>query len=75
MSCSAAAEQYEEAAKQFRDDVAVNPSDTEEAIWAFLSEAKLAGSSKARQHFLQVVLALQHRSASLMLSTSHILKA
>ncbi|CAL5221290.1 g3456 [Coccomyxa viridis] len=48
------AEQYEEAAKQFRDDVAVNPSDTEEAIWAFLSEAKLMGSSKARQQFLQV---------------------
>ena len=58
MSCSATAELYEEAAKQFRDDVAVNPSDTEESIWAFLSEAKLMGSFKARQQFLQVVLAL-----------------
>ena len=57
-SCSATAEQYEEAAKQFRDDVAVNPSDTEEAIWAFLSEAKLLGSSEARQQFLQVGTAL-----------------
>lgn len=55
-SNSADAEQYEEAAKQFRDDVAVNPSDTEEAIWAFLSEAKLMGASKARQQFLQVAL-------------------
>lgn len=25
--------QYEEGAKQFRDDVAVNPNDTEESIW------------------------------------------
>ena len=25
--------QYEEGARQFRDDVAVNPSDTEESIW------------------------------------------
>ena len=58
VSYSAAAELYEEAAKQFRDDVAVNPSDTEEAIWAFLSEAKLMGSAKARQQFLQVAPAL-----------------
>ena len=48
------AEQYEEAAAQFRDDVAVNPADTEEAIWAFLAEAKLLGADKARQQFLQV---------------------
>ena len=39
---------------QFRDDVAVNPSDTEEAIWAFLAEAKLLGASPARRQFLQV---------------------
>lgn len=39
---------------QFRDDVAVNPSDTEEAIWAFLSEARLLGASQARRQFLQV---------------------
>ncbi|BDA43529.1 hypothetical protein COCOBI_04-5410 [Coccomyxa sp. Obi] len=36
-------QQYEEASKQFRDDVAVNPNDTEEAIWAFLAEAQLVG--------------------------------
>lgn len=56
MFCSAHAEEYEEAAQQFRDDVAVNPADTEEAIWAFLSEVKLIGASKARQQFLQVGL-------------------
>ena len=51
------AEQYEEAARQFRDDVAVNPADTEEAIWAFLAEAKLLGAERARQQFLQVFVA------------------
>jgi len=45
---------YEEGAKQFRDDVAVNPSDTEEAIWAFLCEAQLMGAERARSQFLQV---------------------
>jgi hypothetical protein len=57
---SAHAERYEDAAQQFRDDVAVNPADTEEAIWAFLSEAKLIGASKARQQFLQVGLFIIH---------------
>jgi lipoprotein NlpI len=32
------AERYQEGADQFRRDVAVNPNDTEEAIWAFLCE-------------------------------------
>lgn len=41
-------------AVQFRDDVAVNPNDTEESIWAFLCEAQLAGPETARQQFLQV---------------------
>jgi len=36
---------YAEAAAQFRRDVSVNPSDTEEAIWAFLSESRLYGDS------------------------------
>ncbi|GAX80175.1 hypothetical protein CEUSTIGMA_g7613.t1 [Chlamydomonas eustigma] len=45
---------YEEGAKQFRDDVAVNPSDTEEAIWAFLCEAQLIGAEEARTQFLKV---------------------
>lgn len=43
-----------EGALQFRDDVAVNPNDTEEAIWAFLCEAKLFGHEAARRNFLQV---------------------
>lgn len=46
--------QYEEAAKQFRDDVAVNPNDTEEAIWAFLSECRFLGPEVARSNFLKV---------------------
>jgi lipoprotein NlpI len=44
----------QEGAQQFRDDVAVNPNDTEEAIWAFLFEAQLVGPEQARQQFLQV---------------------
>ena len=63
MFCSANAEQYEEAARQFRDDVAVNPADTEEAIWAFLSEAKIIGLAKARQQFLQVASSPSHAVA------------
>lgn len=48
-------EQFEAAAQQFRADVAVNPDDTEEAIWAFLAEAALEGSPEAaRLRFLQV---------------------
>lgn len=45
---------FQEGAKQFRDDVAVNPSDTEESIWAFLCEAQLYGPDKARQDILKV---------------------
>lgn len=37
-----------------RDDVAVNPNDTEESIWAFLCEAQLDGPEAARQRMLQV---------------------
>lgn len=36
-----------------RDDVAVNPNDTEESIWAFLCEAQLEGVEAARAKFLQ----------------------
>ena len=32
------AERFEDGSQQFRRDVAVNPSDTEEAIWAYLCE-------------------------------------
>lgn len=47
---------WEAGAKQFRDDVAVNPSDTEEAIWAFMCEARLWGPERARAQFLEVPL-------------------
>ena len=46
--------QYAEAAQQFRDDVAVNPNDTEEAIWCFLSECRMVGPEVARTNFLKV---------------------
>ena len=48
------AEDYEKAAQQFRDDVAVNPNDTEEAIWAYLSECRTLGVDAARQQLLNV---------------------
>lgn len=35
-------------------DVAVNPNDTEESIWAFLCEAQLIGPEAARQQMLKV---------------------
>ncbi|GBG70902.1 hypothetical protein CBR_g8203 [Chara braunii] len=47
-------DQFEEAARQFREDVAVNPNDTEEAIWCFLAEARIHGPDEARRAFLQV---------------------
>jgi len=47
-------ERFEEGARQFRDDVAVNPNDTEESIWAFLCEAQLVGPEKAREQLLKV---------------------
>lgn len=48
------AEEYEKAAQQFRNDVAVNPNDTEEAIWAYLSECQTLGVDTARQQLLKV---------------------
>eukprot|EP00270_Netrium_digitus_P017637 TRINITY_DN6520_c0_g1_i2.p1 TRINITY_DN6520_c0_g1~~TRINITY_DN6520_c0_g1_i2.p1 ORF type:complete len:303 (+),score=44.84 TRINITY_DN6520_c0_g1_i2:192-1100(+) len=48
------ADRFEEAAQQFRDDVAVNPNDTEEAIWCFFSEARLTSVESARKHLLLV---------------------
>lgn len=38
--------------------MAVNPADTEEAIWAFMCEARLWGPQRARDHFLEVRRAL-----------------
>ncbi|KAF5832467.1 hypothetical protein DUNSADRAFT_11634 [Dunaliella salina] len=45
---------FPEAAEQFRSDVAVNPRNTEEAIWAFISEARMDGPSQAQANFVQV---------------------
>ena len=47
---------FEEGAQQFRRDVAVNPNDTEEAVWAFLCEARLpgVGVEGARRNLLKV---------------------
>ncbi|KAF6997042.1 hypothetical protein CFC21_013300 [Triticum aestivum] len=47
---------FEDAAEQFRLDVAANPNDTEESIWCFLSEAQLYGVDGARNRFLEVGL-------------------
>ena len=51
------AERYTEGSQQFRKDVAVNPNDTEEALWAFLCEArdpKGEGFDAARKNLLKV---------------------
>jgi hypothetical protein len=50
------AERLREGSAQFRRDVAVNPNDTEEAVWAFLCEArdKDIGFEKAREDLLVV---------------------
>ena len=50
------AERLQEGSAQFRRDVAVNPNDTEEAVWAFLCEArdKDIGFEKAREDLLVV---------------------
>ena len=45
---------YAEGATQFRDDVAVNPNDTEESIWALLCEARLQGFAAAQANMLRV---------------------
>lgn len=47
-------DRFAEGAAQFRDDVAVNPNDTEESIWAFLCESALQGPEAARRSMLQV---------------------
>jgi len=51
---------------QFRDDVAVNPNDTEESIWSFLCEAQTEGPEAARAKFLEVRL-LEECGASVAL--------
>lgn len=46
------ADRFDEGAKQFRDDVALNPTDTEESIWAMLCEARILGFEEARKQML-----------------------
>lgn len=48
------ADRFEEGAKQFRDDVALNPDDTEESIWAMLCEAQTVGFDQARKQMLNM---------------------
>ena len=50
------AERLQEGSAQFRRDVAVNPNDTEEAVWAFLCEARdpAVGFERARANLLAV---------------------
>lgn len=48
------ADRFEDAARQFKDDVAENPRDTEEAIWNYLSEAREVGSERARANIIRI---------------------
>ena len=45
---------YENASKQFGRDVLVNPNDVEEAVWKFISDAKVSGKEEARKKFSKV---------------------
>ena len=55
-------DEFREAEKQFREDVKVNPNDTEEAAWAFLSQMRKGGGegdvsstlNKAREEFVEL---------------------
>ncbi|KAH7434709.1 hypothetical protein KP509_06G031500 [Ceratopteris richardii] len=47
------ANRFAEGAVQFREDVAVNPNDTEESIWCFICEARVQGVENARKQFLE----------------------
>jgi lipoprotein NlpI len=47
-------ERFDDGSEQFRRDVAANPNDTEESIWAFACEAQSAGFEKARDQMLVV---------------------
>lgn len=45
---------YEECNAQFRNDVAMNPSDSEEVLWAFMCDSKQYGSDNARKMMLEL---------------------
>jgi len=48
------ADRFSDGADQFRKDVEMNPNDTEESIWAMLSEAQTLGFDEARKRMLKV---------------------
>ena len=48
------ADRFRDGAEQFKTDVAVNPNDTEEAIWYFLCVARQEGFEAARKRLLSV---------------------
>ena len=45
---------YKACSEQFRTDVALNPSDTEEAVWAMLCESHLEGLEAARHKLIRL---------------------
>lgn len=45
---------FQDGANQFRQDVQLNPYDTEESIWAMLCEAQLFGFDEARKRMLVI---------------------
>ena len=47
-------DEFVEGASQFRLDVALNPNDTEEAIWCYLCEIHFDGKDKALKNWLNV---------------------
>ncbi|CAM9217432.1 unnamed protein product [Ectocarpus sp. 12 AP-2014] len=50
------ADQFEEGSRQFRKDVALNPNDTEEAIWTFMCESRIpsVGFATAKQRLVKI---------------------
>jgi len=48
------ADRFPEGAKQFRRDVEMNPSDTEESIWTMMCEARMVGFNVARKQMLRL---------------------
>jgi hypothetical protein len=43
---------FERCGEQFRNDVLVNPSDTEEAVWSYMCDSRLKGMEYAKEHVL-----------------------
>lgn len=47
-------DRFQDGAEQFRQDVELNPNDTEESIWAMLCEARTLGFEEAQRRMLVV---------------------